>query len=48
VMGKLMKYGKGVALMNDFQGVTASAITDLLNDLKAGGHRIVFMKPKAR
>ena len=32
--------------MHDFQGVTASAITDLHNDLKAGGYRIVFMNPK--
>ena len=46
VMAKLKKHGKGIALMHDFQGVTGSAITDLLNDLKAGGYRIVFMKPK--
>ena len=46
VMAKLKKHGKGIALMHDFQNVTGSAITDLLNDLKAGGYRIVFMKPK--
>ena len=46
VMAKLKKHGKGIALMHDFQSVTGSAITDLLNDLKAGGYRIVFMKPK--
>jgi peptidoglycan/xylan/chitin deacetylase (PgdA/CDA1 family) len=46
VMVKLKKYGKGIALMHDFQSVTASATTDLLDDLKAGGYRIVFMKPK--
>jgi peptidoglycan/xylan/chitin deacetylase (PgdA/CDA1 family) len=46
VMAKLKKHGKGIALMHDFQGVTGSAITDLLNDLKAGGYRIVFMRPK--
>ena len=46
VMAKLKKHGKGIALMHDFQSVTGSTITDLLNDLKAGGYRIVFMKPK--
>ena len=46
VMAKLKQHGKGIALMHDFQSVTGSAITDLLNDLKAGGYRIVFMKPK--
>ncbi len=45
-MAKLKKHGKGIALMHDFQGVTASATADLLDDLKAGGYRIVFMKPK--
>ena len=48
MMAKLKKHGKGIALMHDFQSVTGSAITDLLNDLKAGGYRIVFMKPRAR
>ena len=42
----LRNTAKGIALMHDFQSVTGSAITDLLNDLKAGGYRIVFMKPK--
>ncbi len=46
LMGKLKKHGKGIALMHDFQSVTASATTDLLDDLKAGGYRVVFMKPK--
>jgi len=46
VMAKLKKHGKGIALMHDFQSVTASATADLLDDLKAGGYRIVFMKPK--
>jgi peptidoglycan/xylan/chitin deacetylase (PgdA/CDA1 family) len=46
VMAKLKKHGKGIALMHDFQGVTASATADLLDDLKAGGYKIVFMKPK--
>jgi peptidoglycan/xylan/chitin deacetylase (PgdA/CDA1 family) len=47
VMAKLKKFGKGIALMHDFQGATAAATADLLQDLKAGGYRIVFMKPKA-
>jgi len=46
VMAKLKKHGKGIALMHDFQGSTAGAAMDLLNDLKAGGYKIVFMKPK--
>jgi len=46
VLAKLKKHGKGIALMHDFQGVTAHAAMDLLDDLKAGGYRIVFMKPK--
>ena len=46
VMAKLKKHGKGIALMHDFQSVTAGATADLLDDLKAGGYRIVFMKPK--
>ena len=47
VMAKLKKFGKGIALMHDFQHATAEAAADLLNDLKAGGYKIVFMKPKA-
>jgi hypothetical protein len=33
-------------LMHDFQHATAEAAMDLLNDLKAGGYKVVFMKPK--
>jgi hypothetical protein len=33
-------------LVRDFQRATAEAAMDLLNDLKAGGYKIVFMKPK--
>jgi hypothetical protein len=32
--------------MHDFQQATAGAAADLLKDLKDGGYRIVFMKPK--
>jgi hypothetical protein len=46
VMAKLKKHGKGIVLMHDFQHATAEAAMDLLNDLKAGGYKIVFMHPK--
>jgi peptidoglycan/xylan/chitin deacetylase (PgdA/CDA1 family) len=47
VMGKLKKHGKGILLMHDFQKVTAEAMPALLDQLKAGGYRIVHLKPKA-
>jgi peptidoglycan/xylan/chitin deacetylase (PgdA/CDA1 family) len=46
VMTKVQKHGKGIALMHDFQQVTAQALPELLNQLKAGGYKIVHMKPK--
>lgn len=46
VMAKLKKYGKGIILMHDFQQSTASATADLLNDLKAGGYKVVHMRAK--
>jgi len=46
VMEKLKKHGKGIVLVHDFQHATADAAMDLLNDLKAGGYKIVFMRPK--
>jgi peptidoglycan/xylan/chitin deacetylase (PgdA/CDA1 family) len=46
VMAKLTRFGKGIVLMHDFQHATAEAAADLLNDLKAGGYKVVFMKPK--
>ena len=45
-MAKLKKHGKGIALLHDFQHATGEAAAGLLADLKAGGYRIVFMKPK--
>jgi hypothetical protein len=45
-MEKLKKHGKGIVLVHDFQRATAEAAMDLLNDLKAGGYKIVFMQPK--
>jgi peptidoglycan/xylan/chitin deacetylase (PgdA/CDA1 family) len=46
VLAKLKKHGKGIVLMHDFQHSTAEAAMGLLNDLKAGGYKVVFMKPK--
>jgi peptidoglycan-N-acetylglucosamine deacetylase len=46
VITKLKKHGKGIVLMHDFQQATAAAAADLLSDLKAGGYKVVFMKPK--
>ncbi len=47
VMAKLKKFGKGIVLMHDFQQATAGAAGDLLNDLKAGGYKIVHMRAKS-
>jgi peptidoglycan/xylan/chitin deacetylase (PgdA/CDA1 family) len=46
VMNKLKKFGKGIVLMHDFQAHTAEAVPELLNQLKAGGYKIVHMRPK--
>jgi peptidoglycan/xylan/chitin deacetylase (PgdA/CDA1 family) len=46
VMANLKKTGKGIVLMHDFLRATAEASMELLNDLKAGGYKIVFMNPK--
>ena len=46
VAAKLKKFGKGIILLHDFQHATATAAADLLKDLKAGGYKVVFMKPK--
>jgi len=46
IMAKLKKHAKGIVLMHDFQHATAEAAMNLLNDLKAGGYKVVFMKPK--
>jgi peptidoglycan/xylan/chitin deacetylase (PgdA/CDA1 family) len=47
VMTKLEKKGKGIILMHDFQQATAAAIPTLLNDLKAKGYKVVYMRAKA-
>jgi peptidoglycan/xylan/chitin deacetylase (PgdA/CDA1 family) len=46
VMTKLKKHGKGIVLMHDFQHATADAIGQILDDLKAGGYRVVQMRAK--
>jgi len=46
VMTKLEKRGKGIILMHDFQQHTAEALPEILRQLKAGGYKIVHMKPK--
>jgi peptidoglycan/xylan/chitin deacetylase (PgdA/CDA1 family) len=47
IMAKLEKNGgKGIVLMHDIQPHTAKAIPALLDALKAGGYKIVFMKAK--
>jgi peptidoglycan/xylan/chitin deacetylase (PgdA/CDA1 family) len=47
VMSKLDRKGKGIILMHDFQHGTAMALPTILDDLKAGGYKIVHMRPKA-
>jgi peptidoglycan/xylan/chitin deacetylase (PgdA/CDA1 family) len=47
VMTKLQKHGKGIVLMHDFQKSTAEAVPQLLAELKAGGYKIVHMKPRS-
>jgi peptidoglycan/xylan/chitin deacetylase (PgdA/CDA1 family) len=46
VMAKLKKHGKGIILMHDFQHATADAISDILDDLKVGGYKVVQMRPR--
>jgi peptidoglycan-N-acetylglucosamine deacetylase len=47
VMSKLKKQGKGIVLMHDFQHGTAQALPQLLADLKAGGFKVVHLRPKS-
>ena len=46
VMAKLQKHGKGIVLMHDFQKATSEAVPQLLAELKAGGYKIVHMRPR--
>jgi peptidoglycan-N-acetylglucosamine deacetylase len=47
VVAKLDKRGKGIVLMHDIQPGTSKGIAQLLNELQAGGYKIVHMKAKA-
>src|SRR3954468_1839074 len=47
IFKKLDKLGKGIILMHDFQKHTAEALPEILRRLKAGGYKVVQMKPKA-
>jgi peptidoglycan/xylan/chitin deacetylase (PgdA/CDA1 family) len=47
IFKKLDKLGKGIILMHDFQKHTAEALPEILRKLKAGGYKVVQMKPKA-
>lgn len=46
VMEKLKKKGKGIILMHDLHKWSAAAVPDLLTQLKAGGYKVVFIRPK--
>lgn len=46
MMDKLKKKGKGILLMHDLHKWSAAAVPDLLTQLKAGGYKIVFIRPK--
>jgi hypothetical protein len=46
IMSRLGTQGKGIVLLNDFQAGTASAMTRLLSELKAGDYRVVHMRAK--
>ena len=46
VMAGLKKWGKGIVLMHDFQKGTSEAIAGLLDQMKAGGYKIVQVKAK--
>ena len=46
IMTKLDKKGKGILLMHDIQKHTAKAMPALLDQLKAGGYKIVQLKAK--
>jgi peptidoglycan/xylan/chitin deacetylase (PgdA/CDA1 family) len=46
VLSKLMKHGKGIVLMHDFQHSTSQALPELLVQLKSGGYKIVQVKAK--
>lgn len=46
VMAGLKARGRGIILMHDIHGWTADAVPELLAKLKAGGYKVVLLKPK--
>jgi peptidoglycan/xylan/chitin deacetylase (PgdA/CDA1 family) len=46
VMEKLAKKGKGIVLMHDIQPHTSKALPKLLDELKAGGYKVVHLTAK--
>jgi hypothetical protein len=42
----LNRTGKGIILLHDFQEATAKGALALLGALKAGGYKVVHIKPK--
>ncbi|ABD86000.1 polysaccharide deacetylase family protein [Rhodopseudomonas palustris] len=46
IMTKLQKAGKGIILMHDFQHSTALAMPQVLQQLKAGGYKVVHVTAK--
>jgi peptidoglycan/xylan/chitin deacetylase (PgdA/CDA1 family) len=46
VMTQLKKKGKGIILMHDLHKWSAAAVPELLNQLKAGGYKVVFIRAK--
>jgi peptidoglycan/xylan/chitin deacetylase (PgdA/CDA1 family) len=46
LMGKLIKNGKGIILMHDFQKVTSIALPQILGQLQKNGFKVVHMVPK--
>ena len=45
-MNQVEKHGEGIILMHDFKQHTAEALPELIRQLKAGGYKVVHMKPK--
>jgi peptidoglycan-N-acetylglucosamine deacetylase len=48
VLYALQDKRKGIILLHDFQEVTAKAALNLLDALKAGGYKVVHVKPKVQ
>ena len=47
VMAGLKKRGRGIILMHDIHKWTADAVPELLAEIRAGGYKVVQLKPKA-